>query len=184
MFDFEVLNHPLSASSPPNQTCQRVWCIKTYVSPSLGISADASSHCHAMTFNPWQINNPSTQPSIRPSESTSPGYQCHWEAQAVDKYTTALTNRLVPAGRQMRLFDGSPGEKFRPQCQITSESLFSNGLHHKSLLWHFKTFLNPLKVTFRLNTVYLKCCDLKSVCRVFLSFSFQGQSVTPIRWSM
>ena len=129
----ELWNHPLSASSSPNQTCQDVWYIKTQVSPSLGISADASSHCHAVTFNPWQINNPSIQPSIRPSDSTSPGYHCHWEAQAVDKYTTGPTNRLAPVGRPVRLFDGSPGGKFRPQWQITFESLFSNGFHHKTL---------------------------------------------------
>ncbi len=82
-----------------NQTCQEGWIIKTWLSPSLGISTDANSHWHAVTFKTQQINNPSIQSSIHPSDSMSSGYQCHWEAQGVDKYTAAPTNRLVPVGR-------------------------------------------------------------------------------------
>lgn len=86
-------------SNMNTQTCQGVWYIKPQVSTSLGISSDASSHCHAATFNPWQINNPSMQPRIHPSGSTTSGYQRHWEAQRVDKYIAAPTNKLVPVGR-------------------------------------------------------------------------------------
>lgn len=71
----------------------------TQVLPSLGTSGDASSSCHAATLGGSQINNPSVGPSIHACDSTSSGYQCHWEAQGVDKYTAAPTNRRVPAGR-------------------------------------------------------------------------------------
>lgn len=82
-----------SAEKPPTQNT------KMKVLPSLGTSADASSSCHAATLSSSQINNPSVRPSIPASDSTSSGYQCHWEAQGVDKYTAAPTNRRVPAGR-------------------------------------------------------------------------------------
>lgn len=55
-----------------NETCQEVRYIKTQVSPSMGISADANLSCHDVTFNPWRINNLSNQPSIRSTQTPRP----------------------------------------------------------------------------------------------------------------
>lgn len=94
-----VLKHIKSSkSNMHNETYHKDWYIKKQVTESLGISTNASPLCHASTFNCSQINSLSIQASIHASDSTSSGYQCHWEAQRVDKYTAAPTNRLVPLG--------------------------------------------------------------------------------------
>lgn len=93
-----------SAMKPPTQNTSSTKSnmsggLKKQVSPSLGISADASFFGHAATFSCSQINNLSIQSSIHASDSTSSGYQCHWDAQGLNKYTAAPTNRPVPRGR-------------------------------------------------------------------------------------
>lgn len=111
----------------------------------------------------------------------SSGYQWHWEAQGVDKYTPALTNTLVPVGRPVTSkTDESQRREVRARSHL-SLVWITKWIHYSILSTHsFSWWFGGIH---RLTNVNMDAKTITcSVCLLGIHLSRMHEEQLPASW--